>query len=88
MSHITKEYFEGHECCPMFDELATYLGIDLASWEFADGTEDELDDLEFLTVIYTPCHDKVQDKGFTLYGVFVYEGGEWQVQQIGTNQDD
>ncbi len=84
MTHITKEYFNAHECCPMFDELATYLGIDLSSWQFADGTEDEL---ELLTVIYTPLHPEVQDKGFTLYGVFIQEDGEWQVQQIGTNQD-
>lgn len=88
MSHITKEYFEAHPTQPMFEELATFLGVDLSAWEFADGVEVRDEEIEYITVVYYPSHAEVQDKGFSMYGVFVIdESGEWEVQQFGTNQE-
>ena len=87
MSHITKEYFEGHPTLPLFYEIATFLGVDLIAWEFADGMEGTVDDLRYLNVIYAPTNTEVKDKGYTLYGVFIVEDGEWILQQFGTNQD-
>jgi len=88
MSHITKEFFEGHLTYPMFEELVTFLGVDISAWDFADGIEVVEGDLEYITVVYYPLHEDVQGKGFSMYGVFVInESGEWEVQQFGTNQE-
>ena len=70
MSHITKEYFEAHPAQPLFEELATYLGVDLSAWGFADGIEVAEDELEYLTVVYYPLHENVQGDGWSMYGVF------------------
>jgi len=88
MSHITKEYFEGHPTCPLFEELAAYLGVDLSAWEFTDGMEGEADDFKYMNVIYAPTHPAIEGEGYTLYGVFILEDDEWQIQQFGTNKDD
>ena len=88
MSHIENDYFEAHPASPLFVEIATYLGVDLSAWEFADGMEGTVDDLRYLNVIYVPTNANVKDKGYTLYGVFIVEDGEWKVQQFGTNNQD
>ena len=87
MSHIIKEYFEGHPTSPLFEEIATFLGVDLNAWEFSDGMAGSVDDLRYLNVIYVPTNAEVKDKGYSLYGVFIVEDGEWILQQFGTNQD-
>jgi len=86
---ITKEYFEGHETCPLFEELASYLGVDLSAWEFVTGLSAETDDdFKYMHVIYAPIHEALEGNGWTLYGVFIVEDGEWKIQQFGTNRDD
>lgn len=87
MSHITSDYFEAHLASPLFVEIATYLGIDLGVWEFVDGVEDTVEDMQYISAVYAPLNFEVKDDGYTLYGVFILEDGEWQLQQFGTNQD-
>ncbi len=87
MSHITSEYFEAHLASPLFVDIATYLGIDLGVWKFADGVEDNVDGLQCISVVYAPTCSEVHGEGYTLFGVFILEDGEWQLQQFGTNQD-
>lgn len=87
MSHITSDYFEAHPASPLFVEMATYLGIDLGVWEFADGVEDIVEGMQYISAVYAPSHPSVREEGYTLFGVFILEDGEWQLQQFGTNQD-
>lgn len=87
MSHITSDYFEAHPASPLFVEIATYLGIDLSAWEFTDGVEDNVEGMQYITAVYAPTRTEVRGEGYTLYGVFILENGEWQLQQFGTNQD-
>ena len=84
---INKLYFEAHPTCPMFEELATFLGIDLSAWEFANGMEDEFEDETYITVVYAPKHTSTKDDGFLLTALFVFTDGEWQIQQFRTDKD-
>jgi hypothetical protein len=90
MSHITKEYFEGHFAFPLFEETAQFLGVDLSCWEFADGVEGETlsessERVEYLTVVYTSTNLEE----FSIASSFVcIDNGEWEMQTFSTNQSD
>jgi hypothetical protein len=81
MSHITKQFFEGHEVYDDFIETTTFLGINMDAWKFADGTENILDDVEYLHVVFEPT----DDTQYNLSVVFVNDSGGWQIQEIHNN---
>lgn len=90
MSHITKDYFEGHYAYPLFQDTAKFLGVDLKCWVFADGVEGETvnstsERLEYLTVVYT----SINLEEFSIAASFVsIDNGEWEMQTFSTNQYD
>jgi hypothetical protein len=87
MSHITKEYFEGHPAYIELEEAASFLGVDLGVWVFSDAVEVIEDDIEYITAVYTPEHDDLLGKGWSLYAAIICEEGEWKIQQFGMSQE-
>jgi len=89
MSHIVKEYFEGHPAKELFDEAADCLGVDLSVWEFADGVEVAEDEVEYLTVVYSSTNKETLKQAWSLYAAIILnESGEWEMQQFGMSQED